>query len=748
MSEVAIPEPELETKVLPIEGMTCASCVAKVERAIGEVAGVSSVAVSLPLLQAQIEGRALSSADLAAAVAKAGFRALEESPDDEAGLLAREAAALARREVERQVAGRALAAALPLCLPLLALAWSGLAGVSWPPWTGWVQAFLCTGVLWAGAPIFFAAARALASWSATMDTLVALGSLAAFGASLVNLSMGQGGLHFAPAGMIVTLVLLGRALEANAQAETGAALRGLLTLRPEQARRLVEGGAEGAEEEVPVSALRPGDQVRVLPGASFPCDGLVISGRSEVSSALLTGESMPAAVGPGQEVTTGTLNGSAALVVRATATGSATRLAEIARRVSAAQGSKSPATRLADRVAGVFVPAVLLLAVLVALAWGLHSGREAALLAGVAVLVVACPCALGLATPTALVVGVGRVAAEGALVRDATALEALGQATHVLFDKTGTLTEGRFRVSGLDPTSPEREGPLLALAAALEAQSEHPIAAGVVAARDERGLPSMAATEVRAHVGLGVEGKVVGKTVRVGRTSWLRDAGVDLGESPEPILAPGETIVAVSRDLEFLGWVRLADTPRPESREAVELLQALGLEVQLLSGDRREVAESLAAKWGISHVRAEVSPEEKLRVVEELEAEGARVVMVGDGLNDAPALARASVGVAMGQGSDVAKASASLTLLRDDPRVVAAAVETARATRATIRQNLGWAFGYNAVTLPLAALKILHPAVAAGAMALSSVIVVANSLRLRRGPRASGAAEEPGPETT
>jgi P-type Cu+ transporter len=738
VNQVATPEPELETKVVPIEGMTCASCVAKVERALGEVSGVSSVAVSLPLLQAQIQGRDLSSSALAAAVAKAGFRALEESPEDETTLLAREAAALARRDEERQVAGRALAAALPLCLPLLAVAWSGLAGVSWPAWTGWLQAFLCTGVLWAGGSIYLNASRALASRSATMDTLVALGSLAAYLASLVNLSMGQGALHFAPAGMIVTLVLLGRALEANAQAETGAALRGLLTLRPEQARRL---GEDGVEEEVPVSALRPGDQVRVLPGASFPCDGFVVSGQSEVSSALLTGESMPAPVGPGDAVTTGTLNGSAALVVRATATGSATRLAEIARRVSAAQGSKSPATRLADRVAGVFVPAVLLLAALVALAWGLHSGREAALVAGVAVLVVACPCALGLATPTALVVGVGRAAAQGALVRDATALEALGQATHVLFDKTGTLTEGSFQVSVLEPASAKLEGPLLALAAALETQSEHPIAAGIVAARDERRLPSMAATEVQAVVGKGVLGKVVGKTVRVGRLSWLREVGVE-GELEEPSLSPGETAVAVARDQEFLGWIRLADRPRPESGEAVRRLQALGLEVELLSGDRREVAESLGAQWGIERVRAEVSPEEKLSVVAELEESGARVVMVGDGLNDAPALARASVGVAMGQGTDVAKASACLTLLRDDPRVVAAAIETARATRATIRQNLGWAFGYNAVTLPLASLKLLHPAVAAGAMAMSSVIVVANSLRLRRaGARATQPAQ-------
>lgn len=719
--------------------MTCASCVAKVERALSEVEGVDAVAVSLPLLQAQVQGRALSSPALAVAIAKAGFRALEESPEDETALLAREAAALARRDEERQVAGRALAAALPLCLPLLVVAWSGMAGLSWPTWTGWLQAFLCTGVLWAGASIYLNAARALASRSATMDTLVALGSLAAYGASLVNLSMGQGALHFAPAGMIVTLVLLGRALEANAQAETGAALRGLLTLRPERARRV---GAEGAEEEVDVSALRPGDQVRVLPGGSFPCDGVVVTGQSEVSSALLTGESMPAPVGPGDTVTTGTLNGSAALVVRATATGSATRLAEIARRVSAAQGSKSPATRLADRVAGVFVPAVLLLAALVALGWGMHSGREAALVAGVAVLVVACPCALGLATPTALVVGVGRAAAQGALVRDATALEALGKATHVVFDKTGTLTEGRFQVSALEPTDPKLEGPLLALAAALEAQSEHPIAAGIVTARDERGLPSMPATEVRAEVGAGVEGLVVGKWVRVGRLDWLRREGVEVSAASEPQLSPGETAVAVSRDAELLGWIRLADKPRPESREAIQRLQALGLQVSLLSGDRREVAESLGAEWGISEVRAEVSPEQKLQVVADLEAAGARVVMVGDGLNDAPALARATVGVAMGHGADVAKASAGLTLLRDDPRVVAAAIETARATTATIRQNLGWAFSYNAITLPLASLKLLHPAIAAGAMAMSSVIVVANSLRLRRaGPPPTPTAE-------
>lgn len=728
MSEAAAPA--LKPLVVPIEGMTCASCVAKVERSLGALPGVGRVSVSLPLLQATLElqgGLEVSQDAVAAAVARAGFRALFPEEGEVEGLLSREGLALARREEERVAAGRRLRWAALACAPLLGLAWGGLLGVPWPAWTRYLQALLCALTLLAGASIYRAAWRALRAKGASMDTLVALGTGVAFAASLASLAGFGSGLHFAPAGMIVTLVLLGRALEAGAQAQTGAALRGLLDLRPERARRV---NPDESEDEVLAAELRPGDRVRVLPGARLPCDGVVVTGQSEISRALLTGESEPLRVEAGAEVVTGTVNGSGALLVRATATGNATRLAEIARRVAGAQGSKSASVRLADRVSAVFVPGVLIWAALVALAWGALAGGEQALISGVAVLVVACPCALGLATPTALVVGVGRAARAGILVRDADALESLGRATRVVFDKTGTLSEGRYRVQSLVPAPGAAEGPLLSLAAAVESQSEHPLAAGVLAERDARGLPALAVTEVRAIPGEGVSGSVVGKRVRVGRAEWLRAEGV-LGLGEQPALAPGESAVAVAREAEFLGWIVLADSPREGAAEAVRALQALGLGVELLSGDRQEVADALAASWGLDRVRGGVGPEEKLLAISALEGAGEHVVMVGDGLNDAPALAQASVGVAMGQGTDVAKASAGVTLLRDDPRAVADAIAIARATQRTIRQNLVWAFGYNLVTLPLASCNLLHPALAAGAMALSSLIVVSNSLRLR-----------------
>ncbi|MGE0709461.1 MAG: heavy metal translocating P-type ATPase [Planctomycetota bacterium] len=732
--ESAASAPEL---VLDLEGMHCASCVGRVEGALAAVPGVSEVQVSLPLHRATVRlagGAGGLGARLVEAVVAAGYGARLRGGGETADLLAAEREALARREEERRLARGRLVVALAFVVPLLGVAWSGMAGVALPAWTGWLQAGLALGVLVAGGSILRAAAQGLRSGAATMDTLVALGALAAYLASLGALLSGGGGaLHFAPAGMIVTLVLLGRALEAGAQARTGSALAGLLRLRPERALRLGEPGQDGAgqEQEVEVSALRAGDRVRVRPGAGFPCDGVVAEGTSEVSAALLTGESLPVAVGPGERVTAGTLNGSGALVVTATGVGGATRLAEIVRRVASAQGSKAASQRLADRVAGLFVPVVLLLAALTALGWGLAAGTQAALVAGVAVLVVACPCALGLATPTALVVGVGRAAQAGVLVRDAQTLETLAGATHVVFDKTGTLTDGAFRVESLLPVKPALEGPLLALSAAVEAQSEHPLARGVVRARDERSLPAFPASEVRAVAGQGAVGQVAGRIVRVGRGEWLAREGVALA-GRAPAVPPGAAAVAVARDAEHLGWIVLRDGLRPTARAAVATLQREGLRVLLLSGDHPDVAAAVGAELGVDEVRGGVAPEGKQALVEELRAAGARVVMVGDGVNDAPALAAAEVGVAMGGGTDVARASAGVTLLRDDPLAVAEAVALARATLRTIRQNLGWAFGYNVVTIPLAIAKLLNPMIAAGAMALSSVLVVGNSLRLRR----------------
>lgn len=711
-------------QVLEIEGMTCASCVSKVESALAKVEGVERVEVSLPLHQARVAGG--RSGELVAAVSRVGFGARAREGGDSEDLLRAEREALARRGVERRRAAQRFGLASVLCLPLLALAWSGMAGVRLPSWAGPAQGALALGVMLAGASIFRAAAKRALVAQASMDTLVALGTLTAFVASAVALLQGSGQLHFAPAGMIVTLVLLGRWLEARAQAETGSALESLLTLRPERALRIEAGGEE---VEVDVSELRPGDRLRVLPGNGLPADGVVEEGVSEVSRALLTGESRPEPVAAGDEVAAGTVNGSGALIVRATGVGGETRLAEIVRRVAAAQGSKAQAQRLADRISAIFVPAVLGLAALTALAWGLGVGAEAALTAGVAVLVVACPCALGLATPTALVVGVGRAARAGVLVRDAETLETLAGLTHVVFDKTGTLTLGSFSVERVLPAEGVQEGQLLVFAAAVESQSEHPLARAVVAIRGERSLPSLAATEVRAIPGAGAEGRVVGKRVRVGNPDWLRGEGVAL---PELELSPGETAIAVARDDEPMGQLVLRDALRPSAPAAVAALRELGVKVILLSGDREAVAEAVGAELGVDEAHGEVSPEGKQALVRELEAAGARVALVGDGLNDAPALASASVGVAMGQGTDVAKASAGVVLLRDDPQAVAEALRLARATLRTIRGNLGWAFGYNAVTLPLAALKLLHPVVAAGAMAASSVLVVGNSLRLRR----------------
>lgn len=721
-------------EVFDLEGMTCASCVASVDRAIRSVAGVVDAQVSLPLKTARVTwapgGEDGAAAGVVSAVGAAGFRATPRAGlADGQDPLHQEAAAAERHLREQSVARRRFLIALAGSLPLIGVAWAGLLGAELPAWTAWLQLVLASAVMVGAASIYAAAARQARHLSANMDTLVALGTLAAYGASVQAL-LGGGHLHFGPVGMILTLVLLGRFLEARAQGRTGAALRRLLDLAPPIALRL---DADHQAHEVPLGEVRPGDLVRVLKGAHVPCDGTVESGTSTISEAMLSGESLPVSRGPGEEVVGGTLNLESPLVVRVSRTGEETRLARIVRLVAQAQGSKASVERLADRVSGVFVPVVLLLAILTGVGWavlGPGGDVDAALMAAVAVLVVACPCALGLATPTAIVVAVGRAAQEGILIRDAGCLEALRDVTHVVFDKTGTLTTGEFVVTAVEPAGAAEEATILSLAAAVEGQSEHPLARGIVGAQRARSLPALPASDVDVVVGQGVRGSVVGKRVRVGSLRWLAEEGIDLaGRDPGSELAAA---VGVARDDVFLGTIRLEDSPRPTAAAAIARLQGAGLTCVLLSGDRREAAQAVAARLGITEVLAEVPPEGKLSEIERLRASGARVAMVGDGLNDAPALAAADVGIAMGQGTDVAKEAAAITLLRDDPLAVADAVLLARETLRTVRQNLGWAFGYNAVTLPLAMVKLLHPVVAAGAMALSSVLVVGNSLRLRR----------------
>jgi len=717
-----------------LEGLTCASCVAKVERAIRSAAPDAAVAVSLPQRTARVRGA--DSEAVVAAVVAAGYGATPRAPGDD-GEAEREAAR--RHAAEVGDAGRRALAGLLLGAPLAVLGMGEmLLGRALVAGSDRLQAGLAALLVVVAAPLLSRGLAAIVRLAPTMDSLVALGSLAAFGASAVALFGGHAGhtgmLHFEAAGLILALVLVGRFLEARAQGQAGDALRRLLDLRPALALVVEEGGVA---RELPAADVRPGQRVRVLPGARVPVDGRVLEGTSALSEALLTGEPMPVRRGPGDPVSAGTTNGEGALLVLAERTGQETELARIAALVAAAQGTKAPIERLADAVAGRLVPVVAALAVLTAAGWLLAgAGTATALWAAIAVLVVACPCALGLATPVAVVVAVGRAAGERILVRDAASLEALAGVTHVLLDKTGTLTEGR-------PTVVEQLGPdpdrALRLAAAVEQQSEHPLARAVVEAARQAGLLGPPAQDVTATPGAGVEGAVAEGWVLVGSPAWLATRLVPAAELAPLVAAAGARaatavgVAAMGADgAHLVGGLLLTDPIRPGAREAVADLVALGLTPLLLTGDAEAPARAVAQAVGIVDVRAGARPKDKLEVVTTLEAGGMRVAAVGDGVNDAPALAAATVGVAMGGGTDAARAAASLTLLDDDPRRLVLAIRLARATRRTIRQNLAWAFGYNVVAVPLAALGLLPPVVAAGAMALSSILVVGNGLRLRR----------------
>lgn len=737
------PAPAGDTDVqwFDLSGMTCGSCVSKVQRAVSQVPGVRRADVSLPRAMARVEAPAGAwgalTSDVVEAVRAAGYDARPRSADETEDVLALEADADRRRRTHLADARRRAWVAIAVTTPLVALAMGGMA--VWhhpPPWAAWTQAALGTAALVAGAPIFRGALARARRGGANMDTLVALGTLAAWGlsATLLVTASESGHLQFEAAAVIVALVLTGRFLEARAHGRAGEALRRLVELRPATAQRLLP---DGRAEEVPLSAVLVGDRLRVAPGAAIPTDGRVVEGASWIDEALLTGESMPVPKRVDDRVVGGTHNGEGALLIEAERVGSDTALARIVRLVAEAQGSKATIERTADRVAGVLVPIVLTIALLAGVGW-LAAGAEAerALLAAVAVLVVACPCALGLATPTAVVVAIGRAAGQGILVREARSLEALAEVTHALLDKTGTLTGGRPVVVATLPRAGVTEDELVSLAAAVEGHSEHPLAKGIVAERDRRGLEAtLAASDVVADTGGGLEGTVAGARVLVGSPDWLEERGV----FPPPLEAlrdaareQAATAVVVSRDGSVLGGLLLTDAPRPGAAEAVAALRRAGIVPMLLTGDAEAVARRVAQAVGIApgDVRAGVRPEGKVAEVERLTATGARVAMIGDGLNDAPALARAHVGIAMGTGAAAAREAAAITLPGDDPRAIAEAVRLARATLRTIRQNLVWAFAYNVVAIPLAVAGILPPMAAAAAMAVSSVLVVTNSLRL------------------
>ncbi|WP_407292384.1 heavy metal translocating P-type ATPase [Stutzerimonas zhaodongensis] len=720
----------VQTLELSIEGMTCASCVGRVERALLKVPGVRSASVNLANERARIEVLgAVDSSVLVAAVQAAGYQA-QASSDADPSVDRSER----RLRHERWAVMAALLLAAPLVMPMV----GDLLGQHWmlPPW---MQFLLATPVQFIlGARFYVAGWKAVRAGAGNMDLLVAIGTSAGYGLSLYQWWIAAPGtmphLYFEASAVVIALVLLGKYLESRAKRQTSAAIRALEALRPDRAVRVVD----GQEEDVAIAALRLGDLVLVKPGERFPVDGEVVEGESQADEALISGESLPVAKAPGDRITGGAINGEGRLLVRTTALGGETVLARIIRLVEDAQAAKAPIQKLVDRVSQIFVPAVLVIALLTLAGW-LFAGApvEVALINAVAVLVIACPCALGLATPAAIMAGTGVAARHGILIKDAEALEVAHAVTAVAFDKTGTLTSGQPRIVHLHAIDGD-EATLLRQAGALQRGSEHPLARAVLQHCEELNLTITDVTRSQSLTGRGIAGDIEDRSLALGNRRLLDDSGLqpgDLAEKAEAWEHEGRTLswlIETSPQPRVLGLFAFGDSLKDGAAEAVADLNARHIRSHLITGDNRGSARVVAKALHIDSVHAEVLPADKAATVAELKKNGAVVAMVGDGINDAPALAAADVGIAMGGGTDVAMHAAGITLMRGDPRLVPAALEISRRTYRKIQQNLFWAFIYNLVGIPLAALGFLSPVVAGAAMALSSVSVVSNALLLKR----------------
>jgi Cu+-exporting ATPase len=716
-----------QTLRLQIDGMTCASCAGRVEKALRQVAGVTDAQVNLATETAQVRVAARDGAAdaLIAAVEKAGYQA-------------RVAADGATAPSSSRAQGTALVLSAILSLPLVLPMAGALFGVDWML-NGWLQWALATPVQFVfGARFYRAGWAALRARTGNMDLLVALGTSAAYGLSVYQLlshgAHAMAHLYFEASAAVVTLVLLGKWLETRAKRRTTQAIQALNALRPDVARVR----RNGVDSEVPVSSVKPGDVVIVRPGERVAVDGLVLEGASEVDESLITGESLPVAKREGDSVTGGSVNAQGLLIVRTTAVGAESTLARIVRLVESAQAKKAPVQRLVDRVSAVFVPVVIGIALLTLLGWGFGTGRwEAALLNAVAVLVIACPCALGLATPTAVMAGTGAAARRGILIQDAEALELAHGVTVVAFDKTGTLTQGKPELVACEALDGDARS-LLSLSAAVQAQSEHPLGRAVMAAARRQGIDVPAAMDIRAVAGRGMTAMVAQRQLALGSSRHMAELTVDLSAwqtRADALQAEGRTVswlADVTDGPRLLGLLAFGDTLKPNAAAAVRSLERAGIRCVLLTGDNLGSANHVARQLGIATVHAEVLPQDKADVIAALKAQGERVAMVGDGINDAPALAAADVGIAMSTGTDVAMHASGITLMRGDPTLVADAIDMSRRTWNKIRQNLFWAFVYNVVGVPLAALGLLNPVIAGAAMALSSVSVVANALTLGR----------------
>ncbi|WP_426975261.1 heavy metal translocating P-type ATPase [Pseudarthrobacter sp. O4] len=761
---------------LDIEGMTCASCVSRVERKLGKLDGVEA-SVNLPLESAHVTVPAgVTDEQITATVAAAGYKATvrpsrNPAPETEPGETRASTGAssasstggdhLAHGGTAAKLRPRLLVAAV-LSIPVFLM--SMFPAFQFANW-GWAAGALALPVVsWAAWPFHRAAAVNARHFASTMDTLVSIGVTAAYIFSawqlladprmtdhlpgIASMEMGPGGLYFEVASVVTTFLLLGRYLEANAKSKAGDALKALLNLGAKDATVL----RDGSEHKIPADQLEVGDVIVVRPGEKIATDGVVVDGSSAVDASLVTGESVPVEVGPDSLVTGATINTSGRILVRATRVGSETTLAQMGRLVSQAQTGKAPIARLADRISSVFVPVVLAIAAITFAAWLLSAGPaisdaelRAAFTAAVAVLVIACPCALGLATPVGLLTGTGRGAQLGILIKGPQVLEDTRTVDTIVLDKTGTVTTGRLAVDRTRSFAPFSQADVLRLAGAVEAASEHPIARAIAAAAlsAERQNDAADGGRLPAVVGFqsapggGVQGTVNGRLITAGRTGWLQENGVTITPGQQDLLREAEesgaTAIWLAVDGEAAGIISLRDTLRHGSAAAIARLRELGLRPILLTGDNAAVAAQVAAAVGISpeDVFAGVLPEGKVEAVRKLQAGGATVAMAGDGVNDAAALAQADLGIAMGSGTDVAIEAADLTVMGNELGQVAQAIELSRRTLATIKTNLFWAFFYNAVGIPVAALGLLNPMIAGAAMAASSVLVVANSLRLR-----------------
>ena len=745
-----------------ITGMTCSACSAHVEKAVRKLEGVRSADVSLMTnsMTAEFDETVLSAGDIVKAVEASGYGA--SLPQKEGGTGA--AAQPRENAMEGELAAmkHRLVWSFVFLIPLFYISMGHMMGAPLPAFLlghenavafGLTQLLLTLPIMYLNDKYYKVGFKTLWHRAPNMDSLIAVGSAAAviYGVfAIYQMGYGLGhmdmervaryhmDLYFESAGMILTLITLGKFLETRSKGKTSEAITRLMDLAPKTATVL----RDGTEAEVPVEEVRVGDKVVVRPGQSIPVDGVVLEGTSAVDESALTGESLPVDKGPGDKVAAASLNKSGYFVFEASRVGEDTTLAQMIRLVEEASASKAPIAKLADKVAGVFVPVVMTIALIAAAAWLLtgHSVTQA-LTAGVAVLVISCPCALGLATPVAIMVGTGKGAENGILIKSAEALEALHTVDTVVLDKTGTLTQGKPVVTDILPADDMDQEGLLILAACLEGPSEHPLAAAIVEESEKRNLPVTSVGNFAAVHGRGVRAALGDRTCMGGNLAMMEEAGVDLGDFPQKadaLAAQGKTPLYFADEKKVLGLIAVADTPKPTSAAAVSAFRQLGLEVVMLTGDNRRTADAIGRELGVTQVMAEVLPQDKERMVRQLQESGKKVAMVGDGINDAPALARADVGLAIGAGTDVAMESADIVLMKSDLLDAAAAVELSRATIRNIRQNLFWAFFYNALGIPLAAGVFysalgwqLNPMFAAAAMSLSSVTVVSNAQRLR-----------------